>query len=245
MRPVSAGAAAPALVSCPRGQLAELGARFGLEGHQLEQLARLLTVLADDDRAPTTVRRAGEAVERHLADSLVALELEAVRRARRLLDLGAGAGFPGLALAIALPAAEVQLVESQARKCAFLERAVDSIGAGNARVICERVETWPERDLDVVCVRAVAPLAVLVEWAAPLLRRHGVLIAWKGRRDAAEERAAALTAAQVGLELCEIRDVQPFPAARDRRLHVYAKVAATPDRFPRRPGMARKRPLIK
>ena len=84
---------------------------------------------------------------------------------------------------------------------------------------------------------------MLAEYAAPLLRDQGVLVAWKGRRDAQEEADGAYAAEQLGLEPVEIRRVQPFPAARDRHLHVMRKVAPTPSRFPRRPGMAAKRPL--
>jgi 16S rRNA (guanine527-N7)-methyltransferase len=84
---------------------------------------------------------------------------------------------------------------------------------------------------------------VLAEYAAPLLRKDGVLVAWKGRRDAAEERDAVAAAAELGLAVEEIRPVDPYPGAEHRHLHVLRKVAPTPDRFPRRPGMARKRPL--
>jgi 16S rRNA (guanine527-N7)-methyltransferase len=94
-----------------------------------------------------------------------------------------------------------------------------------------------------VTARAVAPLDALAEYAAPLLREGGALVAWKGRRDPDEEAAGARAAGVVGLEIAEVRPVQPFAAAEHRHLHVYVKVRPTPDRFPRRPGMARKRPL--
>jgi 16S rRNA (guanine527-N7)-methyltransferase len=86
-------------------------------------------------------------------------------------------------------------------------------------------------------------LAVLAEYAAPLLREGGVLVAWKGRRDPQEERDAASAAGQLGLAVEQVRPVAPYRGADHRHLHVLRKVAPTPDRFPRRPGMARKRPL--
>jgi 16S rRNA (guanine527-N7)-methyltransferase len=89
----------------------------------------------------------------------------------------------------------------------------------------------------------VAPLAVLVEYAAPLLREGGTLVAWKGRRGEAEEAAGDRAAGAVGLELVEVRRTVPFPEARDHHLHVFAKTAPTPGRYPRRAGQARKRPL--
>jgi 16S rRNA (guanine527-N7)-methyltransferase len=91
--------------------------------------------------------------------------------------------------------------------------------------------------------RAVAALPVLVEYAAPLLREGGVLVAWKGVRSREEEAAGARAAAEVGLEPEEALRVEPFEGARDRHLHVFRKIAPTPERFPRRAGMAVKRPL--
>jgi 16S rRNA (guanine527-N7)-methyltransferase len=116
---------------------------------------------------------------------------------------------------------------------------------GAVEVVHARAEEW--RDglgaCDLVTARALAALPVLAEYAAPLLASGGTLVAWKGRRDPREEADGAAAAAQLGLELVEVRPVKPWSAARDRHLHVLRKVAATPDRFPRRPGMAAKRPL--
>ena len=96
---------------------------------------------------------------------------------------------------------------------------------------------------DVVTARAVAPLAVLVEYAAPLLRTGGVLVAWKGARDAAEEAGGATAAERLAMAPREVERVVPFEGAENRHLHVFEKVGPTPEGFPRRPGMARKRPL--
>jgi 16S rRNA (guanine527-N7)-methyltransferase len=222
----------------------EIAERYGLSDSAVAALEQLLGLLRDDDHAPTTVREPVRAVDVHVADSLVALELDAVRQARWIADIGAGPGFPGLPLAVALPHARVSLVESVGRKCAFLARAVEAAGAVNAEVVCRRVEEWDAREVDVVCVRAVAPLAVLVEYAAPLLRIGGVLVAWKGAPDAAEVRAGAQAAALVGLEPGSPLAVEPFEDAEHRTLYLYSKVFETPDRFPRRPGIARKRPLV-
>ncbi|HXQ00074.1 MAG TPA: 16S rRNA (guanine(527)-N(7))-methyltransferase RsmG [Solirubrobacteraceae bacterium] len=226
-------------------RLAQLAARFALDDKQREQLAAVLTCLAADELAPTTVREPAAAVDVHLADSLVALELEVVCGAGRIADIGAGAGFPGLVLAVALPESQVKLVESQARKCAFIERVAGHAGIENAEVVCTRAEEWQEgiRAHDVVLARAVAPQPVVLEYAAPLLRVGGALVDWRGRRDGDEERAAAGAAELLGLECQSIVRVQPWEDARNRHLHVFSKLRATPDRFPRRAGMARKKPL--
>jgi 16S rRNA (guanine527-N7)-methyltransferase len=226
-----------------RDRLAALGERHGLERAAAERLAALLELVRDDPAAPTTVRDPAAAVDVHVADSLVALDLPAVRSAATLADLGAGAGFPGLPLAVALPGARVSLVESSSRKCRFLRRAAEIAGAGNAEVVCERAESWAARDLDVVCGRAVAPLAVLVEYAAPLLAIGGTFVAWKGTPEARELRDGSAAAARLGLEVGEVVAVRPFAAAQRHSLHLYSKVSETPAGYPRRPGMARKRPL--
>jgi 16S rRNA (guanine527-N7)-methyltransferase len=225
--------------------LAALVARYDLSAGALGRLRSLLDLVADDPHAPTTVREPAEAVHAHLADSLVALELSALHDAATIADLGAGAGFPGLPLAVALPAASVTLVESNARKGGFIGATASAAGIRNATVVAERAESWSAglRACDVVTARALAPLSVIAEYAAPLLRHDGLLVAWKGRRDGAEERAAAAAAQQLGLALEEVRSVTPYAGAEHRHLHVLRKVAPTPARFPRRPGMARKRPL--
>lgn len=186
-----------------------------------------------------------EAVDVHVADSLAGLGLEAVRDARAIADVGAGAGFPGLVLAAALPEARVWLVESVGRKCAFLTRAVEAAGIANAEVVCTRAESWTEglEACDLVTARAVAPLAVLVEYAAPLLRMGGALVAWKGRRDPEEETPAVRAAEVAGLDPGDVLGVRPYEDVRHRTLYLYLKVRPTPARLPRRPGQARRRPL--
>jgi len=223
----------------------ELTTRFSLPGGAAAGLAALLDLIATDDHAPTTVRDPRQGRDTHIADSLVGLEIPELRVANAIADLGAGAGFPGIPLALALPHARVSLVESALRKCDFLERAITTSGAVNAVVVHTRAEDWPAGTgaQDVVTARALAALPVLAEYAAPLLRPGGVLIAWKGRRDAREEAGGAKAAALLGLAARPALRVEPAPGLGDRHLHVFEKVAETPARFPRRPGMARKRPL--
>lgn len=182
-----------------------------------------------------------------MADSLSGLAVEGLRDAGRIVDLGSGAGFPGLVLAVALPRARIDLIESSGRKCATIERLAAAAGLANASVLRVRAEEWAAGEgrgaYDAVTARALASLPVLAEYAAPLLRPGGVLVAWKGARDPDEERAGALAARELGLEPQTPLRVEPFAGARNRHLHVLTKVGATPERFPRRPGMALKRPL--
>jgi 16S rRNA (guanine527-N7)-methyltransferase len=226
-------------------RLGQLAGTYGLDEVAVRGLRSLLSILSEEERAPTSVREPAAAVDRHVADTLVALEIAAVHGARAVADLGAGAGVPGLVLAAAVPQADVALVESVGRKCAFMDRAIAAMGLGNARTVPLRAEEWREGlgTRDLVTARAVAPLSVLLEYAAPLLRPEGSFLAWKGARDAGEEADAAAAAADLGLEPVEVRSVQPFAGAEHRHLHLYLKVRSTPNRYPRRAGMARKRPI--
>ncbi len=228
-----------------RRAISALVARWSLPASAEEQLEDLLTLVASDGAAPTTVREPRRVIEDHLADSLVALELDHVRWDGRIADLGAGAGFPGLPLAIARPDAPVALVESNTRKCEFLREAVRRSVLTNVEVVRDRAETW--RDgmgaCDVVTARALAALPVVAEYAAPLLAVGGALVAWRGQRDRREELMAAVAAAELGLEPLGPVAVRPYPEAMHRHLHVMVKVVETSPRFPRRPGVARKHPL--
>ena len=230
-----------------RETLAELAAEQGLSLGTVPRFAALLEALAAEADPHTTVSDPARAVDVHLRDSLSALGIGAVREASAIADIGAGAGFPGLPLAIALPGARVDLIESAGRKTAVIDRLAVAAGIENARSVTTRAEEWGSGEgrgaYDVATARAVAPLAVLLEYAAPLLRTGGTFVGWKGARDLDEELAAGAAATELGLEAREIRPVRPFEGARDLHLYLYSKVRETPDRFPRRPGMAAKRPL--
>jgi 16S rRNA (guanine527-N7)-methyltransferase len=225
--------------------LERLVARFGLSSGQASQLGRYGEILATDEHAPTTVRDPVRVRDDHLADALVGLELQLIRDARELADLGAGAGVPGIPLAIALPGLHVSLVEGNGRKCEFMRSAAAELGLTNVDVIHGRAETWAAGIgcMDVVSARALAPLDIVAEYAAPLLRLGGALVAWRGQRDPEDEAAGRRAAEILGLSIEEPLQVEPYARALNRYLHVMAKSSPTPDRFPRRDGVARKRPL--
>ena len=212
----------------------ELAARYGVDE---APLVALLEALDSEPTPPTSV---SNPVDEHIADSLSAVPY--IGTPASVADIGSGVGFPGLALAVAFPSSHVTLIESQRRHAAVAERLGRAAGLRNVSVLPLRAEEVGDR-FDLVTARAVAPLAVLVEYAAPLLVEGGQLVAWKGARDAAEELGGEEASRIVGLTPARVVQVDPFPGAHSRHLHLYVKTAPTPDRFPRRPGMARKRPL--
>ncbi len=194
----------------------------------------------------STVTEGREAWDVHVADSLSGLEVDQLVTADRIADIGSGTGFPGLALAAALPRAEVDLIESVGRKCDFMRRAIEASGLGNANVVNARAEDWAGGEgsgrYDVAVARAVGRLSVLAELASPMLAEGGILVAWKGRRDPEEEVELDRAAAEVGMESDRVIPVVPYPGSRNRHIHVLRKIGATPAGIPRRAGIARKRP---
>ena len=212
-----------------------------------EAIARIVDLLAADRAAPSSVRDPADAWRVHVADSLAGLGFEQLATATAIADVGAGAGFPGLVLAAALPGARVDLVESVSRKCEFMRHAIDVAGISNARVVCDRSEDWANGEgreaYDAVTARAVGRLSTLAELASPLLCDGGVLVAWKGRRDPGEEAELERAAPQLAIEPLEVRYVGPYAGSRHRHLHLMRKRGPTPERLPRRPGIAKKRPF--
>jgi 16S rRNA (guanine527-N7)-methyltransferase len=225
--------------------LAVLAATYRLGDGQIAQLSRYGTALATDPLAPTTVRDPLKVRDDHLADALAGLEVKWVREAASLVDLGSGAGVPGIPLAIARPEMHATLVEGNGRKCDFMRAVADELRLSNVTVVHARAETWSDglATTDVVTARALAPLDVVAEYAAPLLRVGGALVAWRGQRDPEDEAAGRRAAEILGLAVQPVQRVEPYRGALHRHMHVMVKEAATPDRFPRRDGVARKRPL--
>jgi 16S rRNA (guanine527-N7)-methyltransferase len=196
----------------------------------------------EDPQAPTTVHSRAQARDVHVADSLAGLPHVVPSR---VVDLGSGAGLPGLVLASEDPSLHVTLVESAGRKADFIRRTAERMGLSNVAVVAARAEAWPDGlgAFDTVTARALAPLAVLCEYASPLLRVGGRLVCWKGAVDDTEARDGRAAAAALGLSPPQVVPVTPFPASRNRTLWLFDKVAETPQGYPRRPGMATKRPL--
>lgn len=210
-----------------------------------EQLERVLELLAEERASVSSVvdERAWQV---HVVDSLTGLEVPELREAGRIADVGAGAGFPGLALAVALPETEVDLIESVGRKCEFMQRAIETAGIDNAIVLNTRSEDLASAAgrgaYDAVTARAVGRLSTLAELASPLLKPNGVLIAWKGKRDEDEEEQLANASADLAMTAEQILDVGNRAGSKHRHLHVIRKTGETPANLPRRPGIAKKRP---
>jgi 16S rRNA (guanine527-N7)-methyltransferase len=209
-------------------------------------LQQVLELLESERASVSSITDPDSAWKVHVADSLTGLEVPALREASRVADIGSGAGFPGLVIAVALPDAQVDLIESVGRKCEFIRLAIDTAGIRNARVVnarSEEVARGPEREaFDVVTARAVGRLSTLAELASPLLGEGGTLVAWKGKRDQDEETQLADASNQLAMRPEDILRVGPYAGSKHRHLHVIRKTGPTPPDLPRRPGIAKKRP---
>ncbi|HEU4736846.1 MAG TPA: 16S rRNA (guanine(527)-N(7))-methyltransferase RsmG [Solirubrobacterales bacterium] len=222
-----------------------------LTGRSLNEAQRatitcVLELLETERASVSSVTEPGRAWRVHVADSLTGLDFEPLREAATIADIGSGAGFPGLVLAVARPQAQVDLIESVGRKCDFIQRAIDAAGIANARVINARSEELAAGEghetYKAVTARAVGRLSTLAELASPLLEEGGALVAWKGKRDADEEAQLTRAAEKLAMRPEEIRHVGPYAGSEHRHLHLIRKTGPTPGDLPRRPGMAKKRP---
>jgi 16S rRNA (guanine527-N7)-methyltransferase len=187
-----------------------------------------------------------EAVARlHLLDALAACPLvpPVVEEA---LDLGSGGGVPGMVLAIARPGVRWTLVDSVRKKADALRSFVEALGLANVEVLADRAELLgrgPYREsFDLVTARACAALPVLAEYALPLLRVGGTLIAWKGPISADELGAGAAASKLLGGGTPEERPTGA-PVLGDHRFVLVGKERPTPSGWPRRPGEPARRPL--
>lgn len=181
----------------------------------------------------------------HLLDAVAALPLIPAS-VERALDLGSGGGVPGMVLAIARPAVRWTLVDSVGKKADALRSFVAALGLANVEVLADRAEDLgrgPAREsFDLVTARACAALPVLAEYALPLLRVDGTLIAWKGPISPDELAAGAIAAGLLGGGRPEVRSTG-VPALGDHRFVGIRKLRPTPARWPRRPGEPGRRPL--
>lgn len=198
----------------------------------MSRLSRLAAALAEPS-APTALHD-GRA---HIEDALTGLD--AVGTPASIADLGSGNGIPGLVLADALPDTAVTCVEAARKKADWIAATAAWMELPNVTIAWSRAEEW-DGPVEVVVARALAALPVLCEYAAPLLADGGRAVFWKGDVDAREAEDGRHAASVLGLS---DPVVTPVAGTQRRSLWVFERVGPCPDRFPRRAGMAVKRPL--
>ena len=188
---------------------------------------------------------------RHFLDSLSclkALPRKEMTAGARVIDVGTGAGFPGLALKIVCPGMRLTLLEATRKKVTFLEHIVRVLELEDVEVVHGRAETLGRDSsrrerYDWALARAVAEMPTLAEYLLPLVRVGGAALAQKGEGAAAEVQAAEAAIKTLGGRVRQLVPVELRGLAETRYLVVVDKMAATPDKYPRRPGMPRKSPI--
>lgn len=191
---------------------------------------------------------------RHFLDSLSCLQAEEVRRVlsrptARLIDVGTGAGFPGIPLKLACPGPRLTLLEATGKKVTFLKQMIQRLGLQQVTAIHARAEELGHdpahrEGYDLALARAVAELPVVVEYTLPFCKVGGWAIAQKGEAGAAEAWSADWAIKLLGGELHRVVPVELPGLPEDRSLIIIKKVSPTPPKYPRRPGIPGKRPLI-
>lgn len=227
-----------------------------LDDRARDRFARYLDLILEwNERAGlTSLTDPDEIQRRHLAESLsllAALRTAGILPAGstlRIADLGSGGGFPGVPLAIAEPGLDLVLVESHGRRAVFLQAVIDALALDHVRVAAMRAEDAGRGPMlratfDVVTARALAPLPVLIEYALPLLRDGGLLVAPKGSRAGDELAASTNALAALGGDLRETLDLPLPEGVPPQRVIVVRRTGRLDPLFPRRAGIPSRQPL--
>jgi 16S rRNA (guanine527-N7)-methyltransferase len=221
-----------------------------LSGGQVVQFEQYQKLLLDWNRRMnlTAVRESEAIQERHFLDSLTCFLATGDLNGRSLVDVGSGAGFPGLPLKITFPDLRLTLLESVGKKTKFLQAVVDELQLSDVQIVAGRVEevarTPEQREAyDWAVARAVAGLPVLVEYLLPLVRVGGCALAQKGVFAASEAADADKAISILGGGAVQLLPVQVPGREQPSYLVVIEKIMATPDLYPRRVGVPAKRPL--
>jgi 16S rRNA (guanine527-N7)-methyltransferase len=196
----------------------------------------------------TAIREPGDIRVKHFLDSLTCLKVMKDTPSERLVDVGTGAGFPGLPLKIICPGMRVTLIESVGKKADFCQRVASALNLEGVEVVQDRAEVSghaPEHreKYDWAVARAVAALPALAEYLLPFVKIGGRMLAMKGESAVAEAHSAENALYMLGGHLRQVVPVTLPGVADERYLVVVDKTAATPHRYPRRVGLPSKKPL--
>ena len=225
--------------------------RIRLDSAQLSSLSKYATLLAEYKLANVIgTKNFSTILLDHLVDSLSCLLVADLRKETSLIDVGTGGGLPGIPLSIARPDLRVALLEATEKKSCFLQHAQAVLGQGHLEVLRARAEDAGKEPqyrgtFALATARALATLPVVLEYCTPFVHVGGAIIAMKGHLLEQELRSGVEASYQLGIQLREVRKVEYSVEStqKQRRLVIFDKVEDTPAEFPRRVGLAKKRPL--
>lgn len=196
----------------------------------------------------TGIKDAEESLVKNIYDSLTVYEEKYFPKNGRMLDLGTGAGFPGIPLAILRPDMQVVLVDSVLKKLVFIENAAAKLGIKNIKILHIRAEEGGRRrktreTFDMVTARAVKMLPVIAEWGIPFVKEGGIFAAMKGSGADEELRQSGKILKELKAELMERKELE-LPTGERRTILYFRKTAPSPKTYPRKVGVAEKKPII-
>lgn len=223
---------------------------FNLPPAQVQRFDQLSGLLLDWNQRMnlTAIKDPAAIATKHYLDSLTLIKVIPCFEGRRLIDVGTGAGFPGLALAIAFPSLHVTLLDSTAKKLRFIDRAGQALGLENIRTLHARAEDagrHPDHRgaYDIVTARAVARMPVLMEYTLPLAKLEGQVVVMQGSSAYEETSSAAKAISKLGGELFAIEEIKLPTLDHPRYLVVIDKIKPTPAPYPRSAGAPARRPI--
>ena len=225
---------------------AELIASFpeAMDARKAEAMKRFFILLQETNAEMnlTRIDEEKEAVVKHFYDSLAVTRL--LKVSGKVADIGSGAGFPGIVLAIAFPEARFSLVESNGKKCRFLHQAVEALDLGNVSIINARAENLREKEtFDIAIARAVSDLRVLTELIAPLLKVGGRFVAMKGRNADEELMLAKHALKEINLSLEQENTFELPEEMGERKNLLFVKTKKNSRKYPRDYAEIKRNPL--
>jgi len=196
----------------------------------------------------TAITAYDEVIEKHFVDSLTIVKAIDMEKCTTLIDIGTGAGFPGIPLKIVFPHLQVVLVDSLEKRISFLKEVINTLQLQDIVAIHERAENLGKDEryreqFDLCVSRAVSNLSTLSEYCLPFVRNGGKFVSYKGKQVDDEVDKAKRTWEELGGELKEVMTFQLPESKEDRALVIIEKVNATPEKYPRKAGIPEKRPL--
>lgn len=232
--------------------LAQRMQEFGLaiSETQLDQMTTFFEMLVEKNKVMnlTGITEPDEVAVKHIVDSLSLEDNNVFTAGKKLIDIGTGAGFPGLPIAIMHPEIEVVLFDSLLKRLKFLEEVISKLGLKNVTTLHGRAEDIGHNpkyreQFDIGTSRAVARLPILLEWSLPFIKTGGVFISLKGAAYEEEHKESANALTQLGAKIKEIRPVK-LPGLNDKRAIIYVdKIKTTPKKFPRKPKEIKEKSL--
>lgn len=192
----------------------------------------------------TAITDPEEIKTKHFLDSLAILKIFPVKN-EKIIDIGTGAGFPGIPIKIERPEIDLYLVESKKKKAEFLKNIIEKLDLTNTKVICGRIEEAARDFLsyfDIAVSRQVSSLSILLEYSMPVLKTGGVLVAYKGENVYGEIDLAQNALKILGGKIEKIEEIE-ISKNHKRTLVLVKKEKETPIKYPRKAGIPRKRPL--